>query len=262
MVPSLEEDRLNKPYEEVIHLADLIQKGCSNARGDDTKGLKGAIIDWISPPGEDLNPRLARNIKSDRGFHHPRTGGLLCPVDLNWSNEEIKTKLRNQEINTVGDQWPMFLFEDSRYDPDDPWKGLFRSHLLVTAYKYIFTSPSSVDKEPKATKSGNARIHGMTQVTLASIAYVATQVRFALSSMSTFSRTDCVLDSERFYLSILELFDDVDEQQEVNDLVSWWNSDRMLNKNDTVHSNIKAKRAALKALTRNVSAGTSSQHIS
>lgn len=47
----------------------------------------------------------------------------------------------------------------------------------IQAYKHIFTSPSSVDQEPKATRSGNARIHGMTAVTPASIAYVATQVR-------------------------------------------------------------------------------------
>jgi hypothetical protein len=46
----------------------------------------------------------------------------------------------------------------------------------LQAFKHIFTSPSSVDREPKATRSGNARIHGMTQVTPASIAYVATQV--------------------------------------------------------------------------------------
>ena len=48
---------------------------------------------------------------------------------------------------------------------------------LAQAYKHVFTSPSSVDKEPKATRSGNARIHGMTRVTLPSIAYIATQVR-------------------------------------------------------------------------------------
>ena len=47
------------------------------------------------------------------------------------------------------------------------------------AYKHIFTSPSSVDKVVKATRSGNARIHGMTQVTSPSIAYVATQVWFS-----------------------------------------------------------------------------------
>jgi hypothetical protein len=44
------------------------------------------------------------------------------------------------------------------------------------AFKHIFTSPSSVNKEVKATRSGNARIHGMTRVTRASLAYVATQV--------------------------------------------------------------------------------------
>ena len=43
-------------------------------------------------------------------------------------------------------------------------------------YKHIFTSPSSVDKVMKATRSGNARIHGMTQVTSPSIVYIATQV--------------------------------------------------------------------------------------
>ncbi|KAG6916133.1 hypothetical protein DXG01_008324 [Tephrocybe rancida] len=260
ILPQFEEQIVLQPFEEIAQLCDLIQKGSSNARADDTKGLKGAVLDWITPPGEDLNPRLARNIKSDRGFYHPCTGALLCPVDLDWSNEETKTKLRSQEINTVGDQWPTFLFHNYHYDVEDPWNGLFRSHLLVTAYKYIFTSPSSVDKEPKATKSGNARIHGMTRVTQASIAYVATQVRFALSSTATFSRSDLVLDSERFYLSILELFDDVDEQQEVNDLVNWWNrqifpsnTGRMLNKKDTVHSKIKAKRAALMALSINAS---------
>jgi hypothetical protein len=49
--------------------------------------------------------------------------------------------------------------------------------LYAQAYKHIFTSPSSVEKEVKATRSGNARIHGMTRVTTASLAYVATQVR-------------------------------------------------------------------------------------
>ena len=49
--------------------------------------------------------------------------------------------------------------------------------LLMKAYKHIFTSPSSVDQEPKATRSGNARIHGMHFMMKASLAYVATQVK-------------------------------------------------------------------------------------
>ena len=49
------------------------------------------------------------------------------------------------------------------------------------------------------------------------------QVRFALTSSPVFSRTDTVTDSERFYSSILELTDDDDEQDEVRDLLTWWN---------------------------------------
>jgi hypothetical protein len=31
-----------------------------------------------------------------------------------------------------GDQWPVFLYAGYQYDPEDPWKGLFRSSLLIS----------------------------------------------------------------------------------------------------------------------------------
>ena len=112
--------------------------------------------------------------------------------------------------------------------------------VTAKAFKHIFTSPSSVDQEPKATHSGNARIHGMRSTTRASLAYVATQVscirkmlfsnaltfleaHFALTSAQVFSRTDLVTDSERFYNSIIELLDDPEERGEVDQLMAWWN---------------------------------------
>lgn len=49
------------------------------------------------------------------------------------------------------------------------------------------------------------------------------QVRFALTSSPIFSRADTATDSERFYNSVLDLFDDVEEKVEVNDLIAWWN---------------------------------------
>jgi hypothetical protein len=49
------------------------------------------------------------------------------------------------------------------------------------------------------------------------------QVRFALCSSPIFSRTDTITDSERFYNTIIDLFDDIDENEEVNDLETWWN---------------------------------------
>ncbi|KIM88178.1 hypothetical protein PILCRDRAFT_51494, partial [Piloderma croceum F 1598] len=222
LVPNLEERIMTGSEEELTEVADLLRKGATGARGDDTKTLKGNILEWITPKGESLNPPLYRNQKADRGFHHERTGALLCPVDLDWSHEDVKKKLRSGEDVVTGDRWPLFIYADCKYDPEDPWNGLLRGDILVNAFKHVFTSPSSVDKEHKATRSGNARLHNMTRTSPASVAYIATQVRFALSSSSVFSRTDTVTDSERFYNSLLEILDDPAEKQEVDALFKWW----------------------------------------
>jgi len=110
------------------------------------------------------------------------------------------------------------------------------------AYKHVFTLPSSVNHdETKVTRSGNAHIHGMTCVTIGSLAYIATQVggnpllsrdfqthlwwqvHFGLSSASTFSHMDTVTDSKRFYYSLFDMLDDPKEKKEVDVLLSWWN---------------------------------------
>lgn len=107
----------------------------------------------------------------------------------------LKENLRSGEMSVCGDQWPIFLYAHHTYDADDPWCGLLRSCLLVYlsghifhaafcsiehhwAYKHIFMSPSSVNKEPKAMWSGNARLHSMSSVTIALMAYIATQVHW------------------------------------------------------------------------------------
>ncbi|KAH6880570.1 hypothetical protein BKA70DRAFT_1238733 [Coprinopsis sp. MPI-PUGE-AT-0042] len=224
--PGLEERLCNGSEQDIFHVAELIQKGSAGARADDTKGLKGVILDWITPRGQSLQPPLMRNVKTDRGFYHPRTGELLCPIGLDWTNNEIRDGLRAGSLIVAGDQWPVFLYKDFDCKEGNVWDGLFRSSLLVSAFKHIFTSPSSVDREPRATRSGNARIHGMKQVTVLSLAYVATQVRFALSSSPTFSRTDLVTDSERFYGSVIEAFTEPQYQARVKLLLNWWDVDR------------------------------------
>jgi hypothetical protein len=65
-----------------------IQKGISSARSDDTKSLKGAVLDWITPGDVALHPLLSRSVKANRGFHHPVTGALLCPAGLDWNDAE------------------------------------------------------------------------------------------------------------------------------------------------------------------------------
>ncbi|KAH6876507.1 hypothetical protein BKA70DRAFT_1370095 [Coprinopsis sp. MPI-PUGE-AT-0042] len=227
VTPSLHQRLMDASEEEVIAIAAMIQKGANSARSDDTKSLKSAVIDWIGPSdGTPLNPPIARNVKLDRGFSHPRTGFLLCPAELDWADVEVKRQLRDKELVVSGTNWPIFLYKDEVYDEEEPWLGLFRNKILVKvpqAYKHVFTSPSSVEREAKATRSGNARIHGMTAVTRASLAYISTQVRFSLTSTAIFSRSDVETDSETFYNSVLDLLEDPEEQEEVQELLAWWN---------------------------------------
>ncbi|KAJ3534492.1 hypothetical protein NMY22_g6900 [Coprinellus aureogranulatus] len=223
MVPGLEQRVLKASEEELHYVADMFNKGSSCARSDDTRSLKSVIIDWITPPGGALSPPLSRNVKTDRGFYHYTTGELLCPVGLDWTREEIRKELRSGEITVSGESWPIFLYREHKFNPEDPWDGLFQGKLLVSAFKHVFTSPSSVEQETRATRSGNAELHGMKGVTVASIAYICTLVRFSLSSSAVFSRNDKSTDSERFYRSILSFLESPTESQEVNELLKWWN---------------------------------------
>jgi Family of unknown function (DUF6698) len=84
-------------YPEPFSYFSKIQRGISSARSDDTKSLKGAVLDWVIPRDGDMRnvlsmdppPQpLSRNIKTNRGFHHPITGGLLCPAGLNYNDGE------------------------------------------------------------------------------------------------------------------------------------------------------------------------------
>lgn len=84
----------------------------------------------------------------DRGFLHERTGALLCPAGFDWENHEydftplasitlimhprVKEKLRTGELMVSWDQWPIFFYSGYSYDAEDPWKGLFRSTILVS----------------------------------------------------------------------------------------------------------------------------------
>lgn len=111
MVPHFTERVMECSEEELMVMADLvslslvhsqgrtsfhswkIQKGIATARSDDTKSLKGVVLDWITPRDTALQPFLSRNVKTNRGFHHPVTGSLLCPAGLDWNDIELVSTL-------------------------------------------------------------------------------------------------------------------------------------------------------------------------
>jgi len=69
----------------------------NGARADNTKGMKAAVIDWITPKGQSLNPHILRNAKAGCAFNHEHTGALLCPAGLDWANTKyILAKLHSR----------------------------------------------------------------------------------------------------------------------------------------------------------------------
>lgn len=64
------------------------------------------------------------------------TGPTKSKFDMNpllhgLTHNRIKDKLKSGELLVRGDQWPIFLYRDSSYNPEDPWDGLLHSSLLV-----------------------------------------------------------------------------------------------------------------------------------
>ena len=54
---------------------------------------------------------------------------------LTWLTElfySVRKRLANGEMEVLGDQWPLLLYEDQKYDPEELWDGLFRCKYLVS----------------------------------------------------------------------------------------------------------------------------------
>ena len=52
-----------------------------------------------------------------------------------------KQKLKFSELPISGKQWPIFIYEGNNFDPEDPWKGLLRSNLMVMVWLFLIWSP-------------------------------------------------------------------------------------------------------------------------
>ena len=55
----------------------------------------------------------------------------------------MREGLKNGEITVAGDQWPLLVYADCAYDPEEPWEGLFRNKLLVWVRPWPLTSKYS-----------------------------------------------------------------------------------------------------------------------
>ncbi|KAF8497284.1 hypothetical protein JB92DRAFT_3125795 [Gautieria morchelliformis] len=216
-----------KSYELLVdHIPILAGQG--SARQADTNGLKTNIIDMMFHPDNAAQglSGLDRKVKITRGFHNDATGRLLCPVTLDWDDDSYE-KLRASPSTASTSSWPMFFYPNGAYEPTDMEKGLLRSELLVFVFKYIYTGPntwSKPDGVARNTRSCNAVLAQMERVTARSLAYVAAQARFALSSGETNQKVGGPFDLTHFFWHAVKYLEDPDFEEEVSQLLDWWNS--------------------------------------
>ncbi|KAG0708111.1 hypothetical protein DFH29DRAFT_795479, partial [Suillus ampliporus] len=201
-----------------------------SARGDDTSKLKSLAADWIN---RELKPDcpVDSEDKHCRGFVSDVCGRLLCPTELDWNSPTIRAGIRDRTDGYVVTEmsWPAFLYHKYTADQDNLEEGLFKSTLLLQAFKAIFTSPSSARDvagdgdaaniieinrctkknfhSSKKVKTHVAQIIKMHTVMPRSIAYVSCQLWFALSSVTSWRSIDSDFDYTLFWQSIVDFFE-------------------------------------------------------
>ncbi|KAG1817670.1 uncharacterized protein BJ212DRAFT_1480228 [Suillus subaureus] len=216
-------------YNEYMQMLKKLRQGANSAQGDDTLKLKSLIADWVN-----------HELKPNPPYYF---------AQLNWSNPIIRAGIRDRADSYVVMEmsWPAFLYEKYTADPDNLEEGLFKSSLLVQAFKAIFTSPSSAKEvanegdganiitnnrcakkdlySGKKVKTHVAQIIKMHKVTPRSIAYVSCQLQFTLSSVTSWRSIDNDFDYTLFWQSIIDFFEwppGHTAQRKVEQLLAWW----------------------------------------
>ncbi|KAG2050294.1 hypothetical protein BDR06DRAFT_1011453 [Suillus hirtellus] len=197
-------------YDDYACLIKTLRQGANSAQGDDTAKLKTLVSDWVNSELRP-NPPVESDDKHYRGFVNDACGRLLCPTELDWSNPVVKAGIRDHsEGYTVTDlSFPAFVYEKYVANPDNMEEGIFKGKIL--AYKAVFTSPSSakdVEGDAIKVKKHVAQIIQMDKVTPRSIAYITCQqVRFALSSITSWRSVDGDFDYVQFWKTVVDFFE-------------------------------------------------------
>ncbi|KAF9784625.1 hypothetical protein BJ322DRAFT_1109335 [Thelephora terrestris] len=194
------------------------------ARGDTKRShasaVKISIGDW-----HHFSPGLSKKSSSPRGWDHDECARLLCPPTIEW-NEANKQGLRDpvtrKQFELGPGEFPRFLWAGETMDDIDPTIGFLRHPILFAALRHFAISPSSgVDAGTNmSTKFRYARLCGIKHVTIESIAYAATMVRFGLSSDKRFSATTSFSYKDMYY-NIINFTKAFSEAQVQQLLISW-----------------------------------------
>ncbi|KAG1729741.1 hypothetical protein EDD22DRAFT_788805, partial [Suillus occidentalis] len=157
--------------------AKQLSSAANDARSDDTGSLTREGLTYMlkNPESDQFNPSLLKHHgKIARGWNHPQTARLLCPMRmLSTFDADSQFVVKEGKIKITATKLPTFLYDESMFDPAKKSQGCLRGYYLKRVFRHIFTGPSS-------TKTPKGRIHGMTSPLPRAIAYAAVQVSLCI----------------------------------------------------------------------------------
>ncbi|KAG1815896.1 hypothetical protein EV424DRAFT_1348343 [Suillus variegatus] len=218
-------------YDDYLHMIKMLRQGADGARGDNTTKLKTLVSKWVNCDFKP-DPPVDPEDKHSRGFTH------------NMVRAGIRDHSEGYVVTDLS--FPTFLYDKYAANPHDLEEGLFKGKILLQGYKAVFTSPSSardvegdgdgtdvIQNNTRAKKSSSgvkvkkhvAEIIKMKKVTPRSIAYIACQVQFAISSITSWRSVDGDFDYVQFWQTIVDFFEwppGHEAHRSVDRLLEWW----------------------------------------
>ncbi|KAG1772831.1 hypothetical protein EDD22DRAFT_976480 [Suillus occidentalis] len=213
-------------YEDYAQMLKKLRQGADSARGDDTSKLKSLVPDWVNREFKP-NPPVDYEDKYSRGFVNDACGKLLCPTELDWNNPIVRAGIRDRADGYIVTEmsWPTFLYEKYTADQDKLEEGLFKSAILIQAFKSIFTSPSSAKDIDGEGDGANIIENNRRAKREFSGRKVKTHLRFALSAVTSWRSVDGDFDYVQFWRIIIDFFEKAPgrlAQRKVERLLAWW----------------------------------------
>ena len=100
---------------------------------------------------------------------------------------EFRARVLAGEINVSGFNWPVFCYDESKYDPRKPKQGLLQGYLLLRIYCHIFTGPRSALGGKSKGRRARGALNNLTKPTAETISYAAIVVRICDTFSSAYT---------------------------------------------------------------------------
>lgn len=214
-------------------LVTMMQDVQNDGKCDDTAIIKREIIKYArkDPKKKRIMDDTDIENKSKRGLNVRNFAYGICTRKhydaMVEDYEGTKERFEQGAIKIDNTSLPVMLYDEDLWDDSSDEAGLLRNFVMVRMWRRVnFGKAENVLNTPKTVPAGsNADTHKIMQVSPASIAYIACQVRFAMSSAATWSRMDGYYDLKKLYdeiMMFLEL-DEEDPDEWVVETLRWWN---------------------------------------